>query len=161
MKSLRRQPGYARGFTLIELMIGLLLVALLAGIGLPLFRDFVLNQRLRAVSTDLRIALTTTRSESVKRNASMSLQPADDGWDAGWELLDPNDPSIVLLNHVQTGEISIVADPAGAVQFTPTGRAVNAVAFEIDVGTDDESTVGCLELQLDGRTISTKEACPP
>ena len=108
----------------------------------------------------LRIALTTTRSESVKRNATMTLAPYAGGWNEGWELLDPNDASIVLLTHAQPGDISITADPAGGVEFTPTGRAVNAVAFEIDVGDAGENAVGCLELQLDGRTLSTKEACP-
>ena len=82
--SARNNPQ--RGFTLVELMIGLVLVAILMGIGLPLFRSFILEQRLRATSSDLRVALTMARSEAVKRNRFIALVPDADGWGAGWTI---------------------------------------------------------------------------
>ncbi|MBP6682699.1 MAG: GspH/FimT family pseudopilin, partial [Halioglobus sp.] len=67
------------GFSLIELMIGVLMVAILMGIGVPSFRTMIEEQRLRAATTDLRLALNLARSEAVKRNRNVVLTPASPG----------------------------------------------------------------------------------
>ncbi|MEP5568050.1 MAG: GspH/FimT family pseudopilin [Halioglobus sp.] len=149
------RPG--AGFTLVELMIVLVLLAVLLGVAVPSFRDFITNQRLRATSNDLRIALMTARSEAVKRNRSMQVTP-DGSWSAGWEILDPNDA--VIFSHAQssTGNVTI-ADPGSPVQFTSGGRASNAIEFDIQVGSGVGSAEGCLVLALDGRATFTDGEC--
>lgn len=146
------------GFTLVELMIGLVLMSILAGIGVPMFRSFIVEQRLRATSTDLRIALVTARSESVKRNRTVELQPSDAGWGAGWTIPSPVAGLPDILNHKQMGDIAISGPDE--VEFTAMGRAVAAVEFQIDVGSDSSAASACLQLQLDGLAISLKGACP-
>lgn len=145
------------GFTLIELMISVLLVAVLLGIGVPSFRTLIVDQRLRAVSSDLRIALNTTRSEAVKRNRSVVLSPSDTGWGGGWSIAnpDPNDP--VILNHQQADGITITGP--GDVTFSPMGRST-AAAFEIAVNSDSSGEM-CLQMELDGRATAMKGECPP
>lgn len=152
----------SRGFTLVELMIGLVLVAILMGIGLPMFRSFILEQQLRATSSDLRIALTTARSEAVKRNRVVELMPfdADEGWGSGWIIPSPipGDPN--LLTHRQRGDVTITTDPdIVALAFSPMGRAATVVEFEVDIGPDGSSIQGCMQLELDGRITSTPGAC--
>lgn len=156
------QSHRSRGFTLVELMIGLVLVSILMGIGLPTFRSFILDQQLRSATSDLRIALTTARSEAVKRNRVVELRPFDegDGWGSGWTIPSPvpGDPN--LLSHRQGGEVTITTDPAvAALQFTPMGRAATVVEFEVDVGPPQSSVRGCMQLELDGRITSTRGAC--
>ena len=153
-----RQMRANYGFTLVELMIGLVLMSLLAGIGVPMFRSFIVEQQLRATSTDLRIALVTARSESVKRNRTVELQPGDADWGTGWTIPNPAAGLPDLLNHKQMGDIAI-SGPA-EVEFTPMGRALAAVEFQIDAGSDSSAASACLQLQLDGRAISLKGACP-
>jgi len=174
-----RRPGRAarrqrpqQGFSLIELMIGLVLVATLLSIGIPSFRSFILEQRLRGTSSDLRIALMTARAEAVKRNREVTLQSSADGWSKGWTIpnpVDPNDPDIDLLNHVQSGDVTItVFDSASVliddVPFTAAGRAKappGLVQLQIDIGSDPEEVVSaCLERQLDGRVHSCRGKCP-
>jgi type IV fimbrial biogenesis protein FimT len=145
------------GFTLIELMISVLLVAVLLGIGVPSFRTLIDNQRLRAVSSDLRIALNMTRSEAVKRNRSVVLNPSDTGWGGGWSIanpVDPNDPAI--LNHLQAGGITITGP--GSVTFSPLGRST-AAEFDIAVNASSSAEL-CLQMQLDGRATAIKGECP-
>jgi type IV fimbrial biogenesis protein FimT len=145
------------GFTLIELMISVLLVAVLLGIGVPSFRTLIDNQRLRAVSSDLRIALNTTRSEAVKRNRSVVLSPSDTGWGGGWSIAnpDPNDP--MILNHQQAAGIAITGP--GSVTFSPMGRST-AAEFEIVVNAASNAEL-CLQMELDGRATAIKGECPP
>jgi type IV fimbrial biogenesis protein FimT len=149
-----------QGFTLVELMIGVVLVAVLLGIGMPLFSDFVLNQRLRATSSDLRIALTLGRSEAIKRNTVVELLPDAGGWGAGWTIPSPTVGEPDILNHVQSGDVAITTTPANATpEFSPAGRAAAAIKFEIDIEPDTGGTLGCLQLALDGKLTSTKGAC--
>jgi len=175
-----RNRSSSRGFTLVELMIGLVLVAILMSIGLPMFRSFTLGQQLRATTSDLRIALTLARSEAVKRNRVVALQPfdADDGWGSGWIIPsplkdDPDDPclmdvptepfdpdDICLLAHRQKGDVTITTNPdVASLQFTPMGRAASVVEFEVDIGPPESSIQGCMQLELDGRITSTPGEC--
>lgn len=148
--------GASGGFTLIELMITVLVVAVLLGIGVPSFRSLIVDQRMRAVSTDLRIALNTTRSEAVKRNRSVILEPSAAGWGGGWSIPnpDPNDP--MILNHVAASGITI--NGPGSVTFTPMGRST-AAEFEILMNTDSSAEM-CLQMQLDGQATAIKGECP-
>ena len=147
-----------QGFTLVELMIGLVVVAILLGIGVPSFRNIISDQRLRAASTDMRIALTTARSEAVKRNRSVFLSPPTGGWGDGWiASLDPNDPnSPRFLEHVQSDGLS-VAGPA-SIAFNSFGRSA-VTQFEIELD-DFSDAVMCLQMQTDGHATAAKGVCP-
>lgn len=166
MKSLKQslgglRPSRSRGFTLIELMVSLVIVALLAGVGVPMYRSFILDQQLRAVSTNLRLAMNTARSEAVKRNRTLTLRANADGWSDGWTIPNPVGGEPDILNHKQTGNVSIsVVDGPTELDFTPAGRVLAAVEIQIDAGEVSEAAIACLQLQLDGRAISTKGECP-
>jgi type IV fimbrial biogenesis protein FimT len=145
------------GFSLIELMIGVLLVAILMGIGVPSFRSMIEDQRLRAVTTDLRLALNMTRSEAVKRNRTVVLSPGADGWGGGWTIanpVDPNDPDI--LNQIHADGLTITG-PA-TVSFNAMGRST-ATEFDIEIDSASGAAM-CLQMRLDGGATALKGICP-
>ena len=147
------------GFTLVELMISVLLVAVLLGIGVPSFRTLIDNQRLRAVSADLRIALNIARSEAVKRNRSVVLSPSDAGWSGGWSIANPADPNApAILNHLQANGITISKTVPGSVTFSPLGRSTGA-EFDIAVNASSSAEL-CLQMELDGRATAIPGGCP-
>lgn len=152
----------ARGFTLVELMIVVVLVSTLLGLGVPLFRDFIKDQRARTTSSDLSIALMLARSEAIKRNDTVTLEPANDGddWSVGWTIASPVDGEPDILNHVQPGEISITeASDLEQVRFSSAGRALDLAVFEINVDTEANDMCRVVTLALDGQTTSKKEDC--
>lgn len=155
-------PGrYDRGFSLVELMIGVVLASLIMGIGLPTFQDFIMGQRLRAISTDLHIALMTARSEAIKRNRVVELKPISGSWSEGWVIPSPIDDDPDILRFKQSGEVAIdEMDGALEARFTPMGRVESPVNFEIEVGPQNSAALACLQLRLDGRIDYIKEACP-
>jgi type IV fimbrial biogenesis protein FimT len=98
-------PENNRGFTLIELMVGLVVLAVLMGIAAPAMTSFVANQRLSGQSNDLMSDLTFARSEAIRRGAAVTVcKTADpsvaapacnvtvaDAWTAGRIVFaDPN-----------------------------------------------------------------------
>ncbi|MDO1527504.1 GspH/FimT family pseudopilin [Fulvimonas sp. R45] len=65
--------GWQRGFTLVELMVTVAVLAILLAIAVPSFRSLTLSNRLATTANDIVGALNTARMEAVKRNASVQF----------------------------------------------------------------------------------------
>ena len=96
--SIRNSP---RGFTAVELVIVIAIVAVAAALALPDLSNLLVNQRLRSAGTDLMSSLIVARSEAIKRNGPVEVRPATGvDWTQGWvvnatvsnEQLDKRNP---------------------------------------------------------------------
>lgn len=88
--------GGRNGFTLIELMVGVAVLAIALGAGVPSMSEFIKNSRLAAHTNDLLTSLHLARTEAGKRNARVTVckssdvinfdwnTTADTSWDIGW-----------------------------------------------------------------------------
>lgn len=79
------------GATLIELLIGIILVAILVALAVPSFRDWIQNSQVRTATDAINDGIQFARSEAVKRNSPVRWRlPASD--QAGWvvEALNRN-----------------------------------------------------------------------
>lgn len=85
-------PTKHTGFTLIELMVAIAILAILLSIGIPSFQNLVLNNRIASQANQLMTALNYARSEAVKRGAPATVCSTNDGkacagstnWTSGW-----------------------------------------------------------------------------
>jgi type IV fimbrial biogenesis protein FimT len=79
------------GFTLIELIVTVVIMAVVAGFAVPSFQGFIANQRVRNTAFDLVASLMLARSEAVARNGDVSLSPGPTGaganWSSGWAVM--------------------------------------------------------------------------
>lgn len=64
----------ARGFTLIELMVGLTIMAFLLMSGVPSISEWVRNSQIRSTAESILTGLHQARGEAVKRNESIRFQ---------------------------------------------------------------------------------------
>jgi len=141
------------GFTILELVVSLAIAAILAAIALPSFAEFIDDQRLRGVATELVSDLNFARGEAIKRNARVLVCPkagkADNfcapntkNWMQGWVVCydldadgkcdsgsdtDPN--PIRNVNSVADGVTltSSVSD----VRYTPVGATTGQVVWDL------------------------------
>lgn len=157
----RRNPGSAHhslGFSLVELMVGLVILGILIGIAVPSYRSIIAEQRVRATVTDVHAAIVLARSEAIKLNRQITLAPAAGGWATGWGIASPVAGQPALLVHTLSSGVGITGPNAGVV-FSASGRVSSAVEFEVSSDASDAATVSCLALGLDGRASSSKGEC--
>ena len=74
----------ARGFTLIELMIVLGIVATLIAVALPNMADFVAEQRVRTVASDVASEIAFARAKAVETSRRVYIQRLGSDWNGGW-----------------------------------------------------------------------------
>jgi type IV fimbrial biogenesis protein FimT len=63
----------SRGFTLVEMMVTIAIVAILAAVAVPDLSTFVENRQVRAAAEQLRDMLVLARQEALKRNAPVDV----------------------------------------------------------------------------------------
>ena len=68
-----RRAAPKNGFTLIELMIGLSIVALLFMLAMPNYRQFMANTRIRSAAEAVAEGLHVAQTSAIKRNAQVRV----------------------------------------------------------------------------------------
>jgi len=130
MASMNR-PG---GFTLIELMVTLTVVAIVASFGIPAVQSMLRNNRLSAQANELVSALSFARTEAMKRGGIVTVcrsatatgaTPAcggGSGWEDGWVVFidRDNDGVIETSDADRDGDSAVDAaeDRDGSGTFT-------------------------------------------
>jgi type IV fimbrial biogenesis protein FimT len=117
----------SRGFTLVELMVTIAILAILATIGLPSFQRLISDYRVSAQANGVQGLLQFARSEAVKRRQPVVVcrGPADlvvrlENCATG-ELLRvlPIDPRVTLGGMLAPG----LEPPGGSISYLPAGYA--------------------------------------
>lgn len=109
---------FARGFSLIELVVGLAVFTIVGMLAVPMYGSMMETSRTRAAAFSLVSALNFARSEAVKRNAPVSVLPIGSGWQDGWEV----ESSGAVLSTNQTRPDLAVSAPVATVDYQPNGR---------------------------------------
>jgi type IV fimbrial biogenesis protein FimT len=146
----------ARGFTLIEMMMVVLIVAVLAAIAQPSFTRMLAKQRTRSVASAMQLSLVKARSEAVKRNADVTLAPAAAGWDAGWQISVPAE--VIEFTDPVTG-VTIAGGPVNIV-YNRSGRIQGGVAPAFLITSKTVATLQrCVSADPSGRPYVKETAC--
>ena len=177
--------GPNRGFTLIEMMVTITVLAILIALVTPSFRGVLRDNRAATQANALVGSLMLARTEAIKRNAPVVICRSNDGescagseWEDGWIVwpdtnrsgtLNPDDGDGIP----EAGEemiLQVEAALAGGFDLTATGSAITyrpdgsiagaADAFELVPPGGDTAHGRCLEIDTTGRPKVTKGACP-
>lgn len=143
------------GFTLVELMITVTIVAIVLVIGIPSFKNFVLNQRVKTASSQIFFALTLARSEAIKRNAEVRLVKTGTNWQDGWTVSTVTG-SVTLSTQEALSNVAI-SGPASSVTYSAIGRLTGGVSptFSVEGG----SSARCVSVSLSGVPSTKTGTC--
>tara|TARA_R110001583_G_scaffold184037_2_gene343058 strand:+ start:45346 stop:45837 length:492 start_codon:yes stop_codon:yes gene_type:complete len=151
---LLRRHRRAKGFSLIELMVTLAVLAILIGVGVPSFQGMIANSRIAAASNDVVSGMYAAKSEAIKRNDSIRfcINPTT----KAWQVLDLAGTAIKVGEvHSSVGvntnglDTTSVADNA-CVRFKADGLSYGATNL-ITAGTVTLSLAGVADTVINVR----------
>lgn len=131
----------ANGFSLIELMVVVAMVAILAGLAAPSFTEMLRNNRLAAASSALQVSLSLARSEAVKRGADARVTVAANTtagvWTNGWIVFVDGTsnangglgPAADVAGAAGVTRLEVAAAPSGPVSASQTLPAINYFTY--------------------------------
>jgi len=148
----------AHGFTLIELIFTITVVAVLAALAAPSFREFIMTQRIRNASFDLMAALTLARSEAITRNGTVELIRSTSNWNGGWTVA-ADAGATQLLNQQAFDGLSITDSASLAkISYGSDGRSTSITQFTIGpASTMTGVSPRCISIGLGG--VPSSRAC--
>ena len=178
----------AKGFTLLELMTALAILAVLMSVGVPSFVTMIRNNRITAQANEMVSALNYARSESVKRGIPVSVCSSTDGatcaasttWSTGWIVftdgngangtvnpampVESGDQVLQVWPAVQGGLAlnSVAPTPRNFVQYTSTGmpNPVGTTNFSLYKSGAPANTARCISVSTSGRVSTAQLVCP-
>jgi type IV fimbrial biogenesis protein FimT len=142
-----KHSTHTYGFTLLELMVVLSIVSIISLMAMPDSAQYRNDNRLRAATNDLVVAMQAARSEAVGRNVATTLCKknvagtdcsADGGWHQGWLIfVDPDQDASVDVGE----EVIKVHEPLGGlVTFYGTTGVADSITFRASGQTSVGST---------------------
>ncbi len=140
--------GLQRGFTLIEMLVTVAILAIILGIGVPSLQPLIERYRISAASNRLFTALTTARSEAIRRGQDVTLSRTGVSWAGGWRIA-AGDATLRFENALPRGVAISEANDIASVVFGVSGRlsspATQHAVFKICFA---DSTVNAREIAI-------------
>lgn len=134
-----RAKARIRGFTLIELMVTIAMVAILMALAAPSFSEATLGSKLAANANRLSASATLARSEAIKRNSTITMCVSTDGltcagsggWEQGWIVLTGT--TVLHYEQAAPAGLTITDTTATAVSlsFPSTGAGATTAEFRV------------------------------
>jgi type IV fimbrial biogenesis protein FimT len=119
-----------KGVTLIELIVGLVIVAILLALAVPNFSIFIQNTRIRNAAESIQNGLMLARSEAVRRNVNVQfVLGSGSSWSISCETVTTDCPAAIQARSrdegsadsvVTTSELASDGTPAATPSFTDT-----------------------------------------
>jgi type IV fimbrial biogenesis protein FimT len=119
----------ASGFTLLELLTAIAIVAILLGIGVPSFSEAMRRNRIASVTNDLSAAFALARSEAVKRGMPVTVCGSNIDLSACGDSMDWSGGLLVF--HDDSGVAGTLDGSDEVIQKTP-----GAVDKNVTLSTD-------------------------
>jgi len=137
------------GFSLIELMVAITILAILITLALPMAGSWIKNSQIRTAAESLQDGLSKARNEAVRRNAAVEFVL---GAGSSWTVLVASDGTVIDSRASGEGSSQVVLTtlPQGATTTTFDGMGRRwgdpATGNNLDLGKTAQMTRICIDL---------------
>ncbi|MGJ7502317.1 GspH/FimT family pseudopilin [Variovorax sp. ZT5P49] len=162
MKKLTLSPQRQKGFTLIEMMVVVALVAILAALAMPSFTTMIANQRVTSATQELQTLFQFARAEGVYKRTQSTVTATGQKWEA-------KVGAQVLRDATLSDVVSVEPSSSGGVIFEVSGQARPAAAgstsYTVSVSATNATRVQCLSVTRAGLvrlmpSVAAGQSCP-
>jgi type IV fimbrial biogenesis protein FimT len=129
------------GFTLIETMVVVSILAILATLAAPSFRELLAAQRVKNAASDLLADMMLARSEAIRRNRPVTISAINSSWDNGWSVVEGTE---TIKQRNLASSLVTVSKKSGTddqVIFGVAGRSTGSFQMNFtasNIATDDQ-----------------------
>ncbi len=165
-----------KGFTLVELLVTIAVLAILLALGLPSFQGSLRSNRVATTTNELLATLSLARTESIRNTRGAAVCGSSDGtacdgeWGQGWlvwsEAVNPNgaiDAGETVLRYTRVdARLQVDAPTAGTLRFDARGRLVGgaqAVGLQTAPCPAGDALVRTINVNPSGQVNTTKGTC--
>ena len=155
-----RTPALQKGFSAIEMMVVVLIIAILAAFAAPAMNQLIRTQKVRAAAYDIFSDLTYARSEAIARGHNVQMaSPGGTNWAVGWGIMDTQTNQVLRLQNKLSDGLDFTSN-AGTLTFDRNGRTTT-VQFQIQPKeTAPDNQKRCVRISPSGRPNSMTGPCP-
>jgi prepilin-type N-terminal cleavage/methylation domain-containing protein len=137
--------GSTQGFTIVEMMVTVTLVAIVAGIAVPNFAQFIRNSQLQAKAEELKSFLLLARNEAISNRAQVRLVF---NANTPWEIQRPGKSNEVVhtleFNPAQANLVAMNANDATISELLYRPSGIVSAAARLTVCNENTAETGYL-----------------
>ena len=142
----------SHGFTVLEVLLGMVITVILITVATPAFSQFLQRQQLRAAASELSATLRAARYHAVSHARTVQVcqigrrkrtcqqpYPAWRSWSDGWITFDASEtsaPQLININQIET-DIGIIFNQRGRLRFFADGSARSAGFYLCSASLDE------------------------
>ena len=155
------------GFTLIELIATVAILAVLTLIAVPSMNGFIANNRIDAAAKTMMQHLKTARASAIQTNSAVRvvqvLGSTNGQWQSGWSVITANNTTLQVSGAIKgdvTMNSSLLGDD-GSIIFAPNGQLAEggSVAIAVCDSRNDPTFGAYVTINIVGR-VRIDETAP-
>ncbi|MGI4839188.1 MAG: GspH/FimT family pseudopilin [Janthinobacterium lividum] len=148
-----------KGFSLIELMVTVAVLAILVSVGIPTFSTLIRNNRADADTNEFYRALNYARLEAINRGVNVRVVPATTG--AGWNTplnvqigatVTSSNPALRMIGAMSTNATMTPSSNLSYIEFNNLGGLANPTAA-LTMAYANGATTRNVGVCLNGRVV--------
>jgi type IV fimbrial biogenesis protein FimT len=137
---------HARGFSLLELMVVITVIAILVGLAVPSYRSWMANTRVRSAAESIQNGLRTARNEAAQRGTNVRFEITST--DSAWQVCQLADTKTTCADGGTLITQHTAGDTGGVVLTGATDAAKLSDFDEITGGIPAGITFGAMARPL-------------
>jgi type IV fimbrial biogenesis protein FimT len=142
------------GFSLIEMMIVLVIIALATTMGIPSYRQWVMNTQIRNAAQSVQNGMQKARAESVKRNASIEFVL---GTSPLWTIQTAGGGAEIERGNAEgTKNVTYTVTPVGAT--TVTFNSLGTVGVPPNQPLNTDGSAPFTKIDFDSSALSAADS---